>query len=104
MTLTLRVAALGISLVALELPAGYAQTRSSSPSASSQAAAPARSTPASSQASASPRGPSSTHPVVQQYCVGCHNARAKVGGLALDALNLDGVAADAATWEKVVRK
>jgi hypothetical protein len=36
--------------------------------------------------------------------VTCHNERAKVGGLALDSKDVDRVAADAATWEKVVRK
>ena len=39
-----------------------------------------------------------------QYCVTCHNERLKTGGLALDTLPLDRVAADAETWEKVVRK
>jgi hypothetical protein len=36
--------------------------------------------------------------------VGCHNARAKTGGLALDTLDFDHVATGAETWEKVVRK
>src|SRR5581483_5883184 len=38
------------------------------------------------------------------YCTTCHNSRAKVGGLALDSLNVDAVANDAAIWEKAVRK
>lgn len=38
------------------------------------------------------------------YCVGCHNARARVGGLALDNLNRETPAENAATWEKVLRK
>jgi mono/diheme cytochrome c family protein len=42
--------------------------------------------------------------VLKQYCFTCHNDRAKVGGLALDTLSFEHVAADAATWEKVVRK
>ena len=41
---------------------------------------------------------------VKQYCVTCHNTRARTGGLALDTLNPANVAADAETWEKVVRK
>src|SRR6516162_1636736 len=39
-----------------------------------------------------------------QYCVGCHNQRAKVGGLTLDGMDYSNIAKDAATWEKVVRK
>ena len=39
-----------------------------------------------------------------QYCIGCHNQRAKVAGLALDTLDLSKVGADAETWEKVVKK
>src|SRR6266851_223960 len=42
--------------------------------------------------------------LVKQYCVTCHNERAKTGGLALDGLNVEQVGPDAATWEKVVRK
>jgi mono/diheme cytochrome c family protein len=41
---------------------------------------------------------------LKQYCLTCHNSRLKTGGLALDALNPASVAADAETWEKVVRK
>jgi len=50
------------------------------------------------------RIPSSAQPVLDQYCVTCHNERLKTGGLALDALKPDRIAADAETWEKVVRK
>jgi hypothetical protein len=39
-----------------------------------------------------------------QYCFGCHNQRAKVGGLALDSIDYGNVTKDAVTWEKVVRK
>ncbi len=38
------------------------------------------------------------------YCTGCHNGRAKIGGLALDGLDLTAAAANAETWEKVLRK
>ena len=44
------------------------------------------------------------HTMVTTYCTGCHNSTAKIGGLALDALNMDAVPNDAATWEKAVRK
>ena len=61
------------------------------------------------QAPAPPRPqPSASHQsdqaLVSQYCVTCHNDRLKTGGLTLDGLALDKVAADAETWEKVVRK
>src|SRR5262249_40828232 len=42
--------------------------------------------------------------VVQEYCFGCHNSKAKVGGLALDALSPDHIAQDAKTWETAIRK
>src|SRR5262249_28109948 len=42
--------------------------------------------------------------LLNQYCITCHNAKAKAGGLALDKLDLQHVGADAETWEKVVRK
>jgi len=38
------------------------------------------------------------------YCVGCHNNRTKIGGLALDVANLQNPAEDAQTWEKALRK
>jgi hypothetical protein len=47
------------------------------------------------------QGPLAT---VQSYCFGCHNSKAKVGGLALDTLSQDRIADDAKTWEAVIRK
>jgi mono/diheme cytochrome c family protein len=48
--------------------------------------------------------PPSLQADVNRYCVTCHSARLKTGGLSLEALDVTQVAADAATWEKVVRK
>jgi len=42
--------------------------------------------------------------MISTYCAGCHSSQAKMGGLALDALNLDAVPNDAIVWEKAVRK
>ena len=42
--------------------------------------------------------------VIQGYCFGCHNSKARVGGLALDSLSPDHIAEDAKTWEAVIRK
>ena len=38
------------------------------------------------------------------YCVGCHNSRAKAGGVALEGLSLDNVHANADVWEAALRK
>jgi hypothetical protein len=45
-----------------------------------------------------------TAQVLRQYCFACHNDRARIGGLALDTLDLDHVAARPDVWEQVVRK
>jgi cytochrome c551/c552 len=42
--------------------------------------------------------------LVDRYCVSCHNEKAKTGGLSLEKLDIDHPAADAETWEKVIRK
>jgi hypothetical protein len=41
---------------------------------------------------------------LQQYCVTCHNARLKTGGLAIDQLDVANIRRDAETWEQVVRR
>jgi len=57
-----------------------------------------------SPATASPATASPDGAFLTQYCIGCHNQRAKVAGLALDALDLSKVGPDAETWEKVIKK
>jgi mono/diheme cytochrome c family protein len=42
--------------------------------------------------------------LLDQYCVTCHNDRAKTAGLALDKMDLTRVGEDSETWEKVIRK
>src|SRR5262245_21553577 len=42
--------------------------------------------------------------VINRYCFGCHNAKVKSGGLALDKLTAEPVDQHAEPWEKVVRK
>jgi hypothetical protein len=39
-----------------------------------------------------------------QYCITCHNQRAKTAGLMLDTLDYQHLDKDTATWEKVIRK
>src|SRR5262245_19158467 len=48
--------------------------------------------------------PSSARRFLNQYCVGCHNERAKVGGLELDAIDVENVSANPEVWEKALRK
>jgi mono/diheme cytochrome c family protein len=68
--------------------------RSAAPSADAQQApATAAATAASAEAT-----------FLNQYCIGCHNQRAKVGGLALDILDVSRVGPASETWEKVVKK
>ena len=43
-------------------------------------------------------------PVVEQYCVRCHNQLTKAADLALDALDITTPSIDAETWEKVIRR
>ncbi len=43
-------------------------------------------------------------PVLNRYCVGCHNQRLRTAGLALDTMDPARVGDHPAAWEKVVRK
>jgi hypothetical protein len=54
-------------------------------------------------AAAAPQQSTDDAALVKQYCLGCHNERAKQGGLVLDG-DLSKVAAHAEQWEKAVRK
>jgi len=42
--------------------------------------------------------------MLNAYCVGCHNARLKTGGVTFDTLDIKKPAADAELWEKALRK
>ena len=68
-------------------------------SAQSLAAGPKGPTPAG------PKGPAlPVQSTIDRYCVTCHNARLKTGGLVLEALPVDNAARETQTWEKVIRK
>src|SRR3989440_231530 len=56
--------------------------------------------PIGAQTPAPPQKPA----LLTQYCVTCHNQRLKTAGLMIDAMDIEHVAKDAASWEKVVRK
>jgi hypothetical protein len=64
-------------------------------------------TEASRQSTRPPAGsvePSAQRALLNTYCVGCHNARTRAGGLLLDELDLTRLLENASTGEKVVRK
>jgi hypothetical protein len=54
--------------------------------------------------SLSAQQPSPQHALINQYCITCHNEKAKTAGLMLDKVDIDHAADHAETWEKVVRK
>jgi mono/diheme cytochrome c family protein len=43
-------------------------------------------------------------PAIDRYCVTCHNARLRTGGLSLDGVDPSLIGRDPETWEKVARK
>src|SRR5262245_37183336 len=42
--------------------------------------------------------------VIQQYCLGCHNAKLKTAGLVLDTADIERTEINPDLWEKVTRK
>ena len=63
--------------------------------------------PAYSAPPQAPGSPAEYREMLDRYCVTCHNQRSGIPAgapLALDLANLDDPGADAAVWEKVVRK
>jgi hypothetical protein len=48
--------------------------------------------------------PPSARSVIQQYCVGCHNAKLKTAGLVLDPMEIERIGDHRDTWEKVAKK
>jgi cytochrome c5 len=67
------------------------------PQAAGPQASPVAATPAASATG-------NSRPVIEKYCVTCHNERSKTAGLTLDNLDLANVSANADVLEKVVRK
>src|SRR5437868_975550 len=91
-----RTLIVGSLLVLATVSKAIPQTRTAASAAPSAQAGSAPATPVGSSEQA--------RTMVNTYCTGCHSTAAKMGGLALDGLNLDAVANDAPTWEKVSRK
>jgi cytochrome c551/c552 len=65
---------------------------------------PARPATRPAQRNAAPAIAEPDPALVQKYCVTCHNARAKTGGLSLDGMTPADAGAHAEIWEKVARK
>ncbi|HEV8394414.1 MAG TPA: DUF1592 domain-containing protein [Vicinamibacterales bacterium] len=68
-------------------------------------------TPVATAARAQPAAPASApaparahQQTVTDYCIGCHNERARTGGLSLEGADLRAVPAHPELWEKVIRK
>ena len=45
-----------------------------------------------------PQPASPQHALINQYCVGCHNAKLKTGGLALDTVNVEDPSQNPEVW------
>jgi mono/diheme cytochrome c family protein len=60
--------------------------------------------PHSALATPPPSGTPKHWPVLQKYCVECHNTEDWAGGVAFDALGPETIGTEAETWEKAVRK
>ena len=71
----------------------------------SQAATPHPQTPNSAASPTTPRASvAAERALLDQYCVTCHNNRAKTANLSLEGLDLSTVGDHPELWEKVVRK
>ena len=55
-------------------------------------------------AKAAPLAPAAQKALLDQYCVTCHNQKTKIGGLAIDKLDVAHISNQTEAWEKVVRK
>ena len=98
-TLHTRIAA-GAAVLALASGVGLNAARGAQAGSQAQAAA-------SKMALASPAPPQqAVKPVIDKYCVGCHNEKRKAqyANLALDSLDLSKVGEHAAVWERVLSK
>jgi hypothetical protein len=63
-----------------------------------------RPSPAVQAAGASGPADVDSRQLLNRYCVSCHSDRLKTADLSLQAVDVDNIPRDAATWEKVLRK
>ncbi len=104
---------MGTAVVGVALVATGAAQQSQTPTSTRQVAAPAPS-PAPRRSPAATPAPSHTlspalsarqqSELIGQYCAGCHNDRAKAGGLSLAGFDAMKAAEQAETVEKMIRK
>ena len=60
--------------------------------------------PGIAQLSQAQTTPAPERALVDRYCIGCHSAALKSGGLVLEKLDVTHAGDAAETWEKVIRK
>ena len=108
----------GLGAAACLLAAGTLLHAGAPPASGAPVAAPAGAAAQASEGSSAAQAPGALSPaqapeapsaatfrtVLDRYCLACHNDRARVADLSLESADLDHVAADAATWEKVLVK
>ena len=105
MSKTLAACVVGVGIVAaglgpLDVHAGPQGAPPAGELLPAPAVSPQTQTPVSSEASSG----ESVRPVLNRYCVGCHNERLRTAGLALDTMDAARVGDHPDVWEKVVRK
>src|SRR5215813_5789765 len=59
---------------------------------------------AQEKSSSSSASPSTNQALLDQYCVTCHNQRAKTANVMFDTMDLSDVSKNADVWERAVRK
>ena len=102
MKVRLVVATVAVGAALLGFQQGPSKAPSGNPSATpSPAAAKA---PAAKAANVFKATPDSARTLVTQYCVGCHNDRARSANFSLEKADLNAVADHPEIWERVIRK
>jgi len=99
-------------LLASVVAVNNAASAAASPAASAPAPASSPAAPASSPAPAAARltptsaidTPAQRRALLTQYCAGCHNDRANTAGMSVQKLDVENIARDVATWEKILRR
>jgi len=70
----------------------------------SQSSPAPQTAPAAAQSSTASQSPDAQLATITQYCVGCHNDRAKIGGVSFEGVTADSIGQRAEVFEKAVRK
>ena len=70
----------------------------------SQSSSAPQTASAAAQSSTAPQSPDAQLATITQYCVGCHNDRAKIGGVSFEGVTADSIGQRAEVFEKAVRK